>query len=753
MALRHQTNGEYEEAIAAYLSLLDDSPSPQEDNLARFHLAECYFLSKDYVAAAAAWEDFLVRYPSDARAPEATLMAARVYDADHNCEEAIAHYQTYLDQETILADMVYEWIGDCYASQAAVEEAISAYRQALDAARDPSIQASLREKIAGANVALGDYDAALDEYDAILRIARVDYYRAQIEYLAGQVRLATGQPELAHARFRRAMDRYPSTAYGYLSLVALVEAGLEVDELQRGLVDYYAGASYPSAFRAAIEAFDRYLSAEPATRADEALYHKALAQRALGDRDAALDTLETIILEHPLSKWLASAWLEKANTLAETGDTNRAVKAFQDVAAFFPADKLAPKALWMAAELREEEGDFSSAAQLYGEVQFSFPAFDDSDEALWNAGLLQYRAGASHQAVATWQTLLEKYPESPYRAKSWYWLGKLEATSGTQKGGDYWDQLLAGSPHGYYALRVRQVRSGESLSSTRLITSAIEPPAFDATEAETEILTWLGGWTEVPTDTQATALSQLPDTLADHVDLRRGEALLAAGLRQEALDAYGDLRSAMTNKPIALAQLAFYFQDKDLPAQAARCAFRLVELWPDGLIYDAPLSVRRLAYPLAYADLLSAQGQKRGLDPLLLAALVRQESYFEPLAESYAGARGLSQVMPATAEGIADNLLIDDFDLDDLYRPSVGIEFGAYYLATQIRYFDDQILVALAAYHGGPGNTLRWLEAGGGDLDLFVEVITATESRRYLQQVYQQYLTYEALYRPAGNGQ
>ena len=84
--------------------------------------------------------------------------------------------------------------------------------------------------------------------------------------------------------------------------------------------------------------------------------------------------------------------------------------------------------------------------------------------------------------------------------------------------------------------------------------------------------------------------------------------------------------------------------------------------------------------------------------------------------------------------------------------PSISIRFGAYYLAVQMRRFDDQILVALAAYNGGPGNTLRWLEStGSDDLDLFVEVITSNQSRQYLQRVYEQYLIYERLYRAGGS--
>jgi soluble lytic murein transglycosylase len=227
----------------------------------------------------------------------------------------------------------------------------------------------------------------------------------------------------------------------------------------------------------------------------------------------------------------------------------------------------------------------------------------------------------------------------------------------------------------------------------------------------------------------------------------RGEALLALGLRREALAAFDGLRGAAWDEPLALAQLSVYFTDKGLPGLAARCAARLAGLWPEGTIYTAPGALRRVAYPLPYADLLSAAAQKYDLDPLLLAALVRQESLFEKVAESYAGARGLGQVMPATGQGIANSLDLEDFVLDDLFRPSISVEFGAFYLSVQMKRFDRQLLVSLAAYNGGPGNTLRWIEMGGEDFDFFVEIITANQSRVYLQRVYEQYLIYEELYR------
>ncbi|MEJ2207729.1 MAG: transglycosylase SLT domain-containing protein [Anaerolineae bacterium] len=753
-ARKYQENGDYAAAIELYQALVEEGAQSPHIREARYRLAETYSLSRNDGAAAMAWERFLAEYPDDERTAAAHLMAAQVYRRANQCELALPHMEAHLERETVLADMVYEWIGDCRAElaagasdrEAALEEVMAAYRQALEAAREPGVQVGLREKIAGVYLALEDYAGAVAEYDAILRVARIDAYRARIEFQAAQALDADGQTEAAQARYRRAVDRYPKTEYAYLSLIQLVEAGVAVDEFQRGLVDYYAGDNHPDAYEAAIRAFDRYLAATPATQADEALYYKALCLRGLERPEAALETLEALIEGYPDSRRLADAWLQKGAALVAMDDLDAAIKVFQDTAAFFPADEVAPEALWRAAQRRDGEDTYSEAAQLYEQLQATFPAFGEAEKALWRAGLAYLRAGESQNAADAWSTLLEKYPDTDYRSAALYWLGKLEPKAAEEgEEGGYWERLLATEPDDYFALRVQQLRSGGSLTATRLISTPVAVDAWDPAKYEAEIGDWLASWTDVPTDT---SLVELTPALAGRYDLRRGEALLAAGLRTEALAAYDDVRAAVANEPLALARLIVFFQERGLYGQVARCAARLASLWPGGSLYRAPLTLQRLAYPLAYADLLSAAAQKYNLDPLLLAALVRQESLFEPAAESYAGARGLGQVMPATGEGIARSLDLEDFVLDDLYRPMISIEFGAFYLAAQMKRFDHRLLVALAAYNGGPGNTLRWLEmTGDGDLDLFVEVITANQSRVYLKSVYEQYLIYERLYR------
>jgi soluble lytic murein transglycosylase len=324
----------------------------------------------------------------------------------------------------------------------------------------------------------------------------------------------------------------------------------------------------------------------------------------------------------------------------------------------------------------------------------------------------------------------------------------LEGAGVSQIENKNWDRLVHQYPDDYYAVRAALIRSRTSLTNTRFVIEPVEPFPLDATEAEPRLLHWLGEWTELPTGAE-TGIGNVTAMLDQQPRVQRASALLAIGLRKEAIAEFESVLSAAWNDPLTLGQLSLFFHDHDLHGLAARCAIRLAALWPEGELTDAPQVLKRLAYPLAYTELLSAESQRRGLDPLLLASLIRQESLFEPSAESSAGARGLSQVMPSTGRQLARFLGMDPYTADDLYRPCVSIELGAYYLATQLQIFDNQIPVALAAYNGGPGNAQRWLDAAAGDLDLFVETIAAEESRRFLRRVYEGYFIYQDLYRAA----
>ena len=188
------------------------------------------------------------------------------------------------------------------------------------------------------------------------------------------------------------------------------------------------------------------------------------------------------------------------------------------------------------------------------------------------------------------------------------------------------------------------------------------------------------------------------------------------------------------------------FRDRGLYRLSIKSAERLIWLSPAASRTEAPGFVQRLSFPVYYQDLVVPEAQKQGIDPLVLFALIRQESLFESFINSLADARGLTQVIPPTGEWIASRLGWGELGENDLYLPYVNVQFGAYYLSVQLATFDDEAIPALAAYNAGPGHIHDWLEEAP-DIDLFVESIPFAESRRYVRNVYENYAHYRRLYR------
>ncbi|HET9221397.1 MAG TPA: lytic transglycosylase domain-containing protein [Roseiflexaceae bacterium] len=163
---------------------------------------------------------------------------------------------------------------------------------------------------------------------------------------------------------------------------------------------------------------------------------------------------------------------------------------------------------------------------------------------------------------------------------------------------------------------------------------------------------------------------------------------------------------------------------------------------------DAPEALRRLLFPTPYDEAVVANAREYGLDPRALYAMLRQESLFNPNAQSGAGAIGLGQIMPATGQGIAQNLKVEGFQESDLLRPAVSIRFGAFYLNHQLALMEGSLPGALSAYNGGPGNAQRWANGTRvGDVDLFAEAIDYPETRSYVKLVYGYYGVYQRLYK------
>ena len=179
-------------------------------------------------------------------------------------------------------------------------------------------------------------------------------------------------------------------------------------------------------------------------------------------------------------------------------------------------------------------------------------------------------------------------------------------------------------------------------------------------------------------------------------------------------------------------------------------AVNLLERVPAADRLGAPLEILRWAYPRGWPELAEAAARNFGVDELLLYAMIRQESLFNPQAGSIAGALGLTQVIPTTGADIAGWLDDGGFHTALLFRPERSIRYGAAYLGSQLANFSGSASIALAAYNGGPGNAARWSQGAAAlDPDLFYEGVDFGETRAYLRLVLENYAWYQYIYRGA----
>lgn len=729
-------NGDFGGAIAHLESLAaqPESLPPAEQEEAAYLLGVANQLDGRHAAAA----NIFSQLAAAGNAPAAYWLGEAFFNQG-NYEGAIVAYQQYLAANPDMAAYVYPAIAQSYLALGDGVNAQAAYETAVTADAHRLTQIDNRLALADLYRTGGNLEAAIAQYDAVRDLAFTEFTKGQMTYLAGAAALEMGDTDGGYGRFLEGVANYPRAAESYQGLIQLVEAGVPVDDFQRGLVDFYADAYDPAIF-----VFQNYIANNPETyRADTHLY-LAWSYEALGDLASALAQLEQYAAVDP-----ARATLERAKMLARSGDAAGAIAQYQAYLADFPDGSEAPFAAWWSAALAEQAGDVAAAIQGYQALADAYPWHEDAPEALFHAGWLAYRSGDAATAVSLWQRAAATYPDAFYGSAAQIWLmrllpeyepGAAETPVPTPDLAAVQAAAMGNTVVNYYALRAKDL-AGDVPHFTADVPFTLPTPEEEAA-AQAEAETWLRNWLELPPETDVRSLS--PE-LAQNPHLLRGEKLWQIGEFGMAKRELEAVRETVKDDPLSSYQLALYFRDLGLYRSSILAAARLLTLSGTS-VFDAPAFIGRLVYPAYYADLVMPLAEQYDFDPRLQFALLRQESLFESFARSGAAAQGLSQVIPDTGAYIAQRLNWPDYENEDLYKPYVGLNFGAYYLNQQLDAFDEQAYAALAAYNAGPGNAARWYETAGPDLDLFVETVDFAETRTYIERIFTGYAIYRALY-------
>lgn len=169
--------------------------------------------------------------------------------------------------------------------------------------------------------------------------------------------------------------------------------------------------------------------------------------------------------------------------------------------------------------------------------------------------------------------------------------------------------------------------------------------------------------------------------------------------------------------------------------------------WQESYLPVPPAPVLRLIYPTYYQQIVEAEAARYDVDPLFLYSLMREESSFEHRALSGADAHGLLQLIPSTAEWMAERERITPLRTEMLFDPALNIRLGAAFVRWLLDWFDGDYTLAAAGYNAGPGAVDGWVDAfGTEDMTLFVERIPYPETREYVKRVERNRLIYHALY-------
>ena len=344
--------------------------------------------------------------------------------------------------------------------------------------------------------------------------------------------------------------------------------------------------------------------------------------------------------------------------------------------------------------------------QRYRLLMYRFPDAPAANVARFRLALNAYAQGSVDSAAAGLAAALSRDTAGLLGTAPRFWDARLRWERGDSSGLGALRRIVEREPLTYYGVRARGF-AGDSLD---FVPDSVLPPprpgSFPPARARERIrlLARLGFEGEA----RAEALGWASDSTASvRVLVAAGEAAGAAGFAREAirLGEAALLRAGLT------------------------------------------IGVARGVFPFPYRGVIEAEAAEHCLDPLLVAAIVRQETRFTPTAVSRAGARGISQVMPPTGREVAQRLAIRPWNPDLLFQPDFNLHIGNRFLVDRFHVDSFPVYAAIAAYNAGAQRVDRWRRwPEFPDADLFVERVAIPETRNYVRIVYASYLWYRRTY-------
>ncbi len=410
-------------------------------------------------------------------------------------------------------------------------------------------------------------------------------------------------------------------------------------------------------------------------------------QRAANDDDSFLRTVDQIRQIAPTSPWLEQALLYAGNIYLLRNDYDKAIDAYREIETRFPGGARAPYSHWKAA---------------------------------W----LNLRKGRNDEAKAEFEQQIAMYPDSSEVPAALYWRGRLAEEDGdAAMANAFYQKISDRFRNFYYGPLAREQQSKLKLPA--------DPPHY----AILDHIPPINGIAPITDDTPP----------QDNLRLEKAHLLENGGLLDFAIR---ELKAAAEeDKGDWLpAETARMYQDAGRYDAAVETLKRAIPNYFAVDISTLPRSYWEALFPKPYWPDLKRFADANGLDPYLVASLVRQESEFNPGAVSNKNALGLMQLLPRVGKGVAKQVKLKHFSPPLLFTPAINLQLGTRYFRAMVDQFGG-FEYALAAYNAGDDRVKDWQSAGKyRDVQEFVESIPFTETREYVQAIMRNANVYRQLY-------
>jgi soluble lytic murein transglycosylase len=391
-----------------------------------------------------------------------------------------------------------------------------------------------------------------------------------------------------------------------------------------------------------------------------------------------------------------------------------------------PTSPWLEQALLSAANLHLVHHEYDQALDAFREAQQRFPTGPRASYVHWKAAWLTLRSGRNDDAKKAFEEQIAVYPSGPETPAALYWRARLaEEDNQPIMARAFYQKLSDRYRNFYYAELARQ-----RLKSL---------PATTDTTTQYALLDRVP-----PLDSNIKITDSEPPS--DELHVQKAELLGNGGLVDFAVRELQAATAADGGSwgPAETAQLyletGHYNQAIEFMKHSAPNYFALD-------IPDMPRKYWEALFPKAYWSDLKRSSAVNGLDPYLVASLIRQESEFNPNAVSRANAVGLMQLLPKTGKAVAKEVKMKRYNASQLYTPAVNLQLGTRYFKGMVDKFGGSFEYALAAYNAGSERVDEWLSQGKyRDPQEFVESIPFTETREYVQAIMRNASVYKQLY-------